>query len=84
MCVTAPWHPDCMSAAPGGLVPPLYLHSSLHTDLRGRLSESGPELEWEHRMAQISRMQVCSQAPLFHTEDVCVEQWSSEEAGPLA
>ncbi len=73
-----------MSAAPGGLVPPLYLHSSLHTDLRGRLSESGPELEWEHRMAQISRMQVCSQAALCHTEDVSVEQWSSEETGLLA
>lgn len=58
MCVTAPWHPDCMSAAPGGLVPPLYLHSSLHTTPRGRLSESGPEMEWEHRMAQVSRNQV--------------------------
>ncbi len=42
----------------GGLVPPLYLHSSLHTTPRGRLSESGPEMEWEHRMAQVSRNQV--------------------------
>ena len=44
----------CMT---GGLVPPLYLHSSLHTEPRGRLSESGPEVEWEHRMAQASRDQ---------------------------
>ena len=39
-------------------MPPLYLHSSLHTTPRGRLSESGPEMEWEHRMAQVSRNQV--------------------------
>lgn len=38
-------------------MPPLYLHSSLHTEPRGRLSESGPEVEWEHRMAQVSRNQ---------------------------
>ena len=43
--------------AAGGLVPPLYLHSSLHTEPRGRLSDSGPEVEWEHRMAQVSRNQ---------------------------
>ena len=38
-------------------MPPLYLHSSLHTEPRGRLSHSGPEVEWEHRMAQVSRNQ---------------------------
>ena len=38
-------------------MPPLYLHSSLHTEPRGRLSDSGPEVEWEHRMAQVSRNQ---------------------------
>jgi hypothetical protein len=48
-------------------VPPLYLHSSLHTTPRGRLSESGPEMEWEHRMAQVSRNQVCTVLALNRT-----------------
>ena len=43
----------------GGLVPPLYLHSSIHTRTDGRLSESTVEAEWEQRVSQIFRSQVC-------------------------
>ena len=43
----------------GGLVPPLYLHSSIHTRQDSRLSESTVEAEWEQRVSQLFRSQVC-------------------------
>ena len=42
----------------GGLVPPLYLHSSIHSRQDGRLSESSVEAEWEQRVSQLFRSQV--------------------------
>ena len=42
----------------GGLVPPLYLHSSIHTRQDGRVSESTVEAEWEQRVSQLFRSQV--------------------------
>lgn len=44
----------------GGLVPPLYLHSSIHTRQDGRVSESTVEAEWEQRVSQLFRSQVQS------------------------
>ena len=43
----------------GGLVPPLYLHSSIHTRQDSRVSESTVEAEWEQRVSQLFRSQVC-------------------------
>ena len=42
----------------GGLVPPLYLHSSIHARQDGRVSESSVEAEWEQRVSQLFRSQV--------------------------
>lgn len=42
----------------GGLVAPLYLHSSIHTRPDGRLTDSTVEAEWEQRVSQLFRSQV--------------------------
>jgi len=42
----------------GGLVPPLYLHSSIHTRQDRQISESTVEAEWEQRVSQLFRSQV--------------------------
>ena len=47
----------------GGLVPPLYLHSSIHTRQDRQISESTVEAEWEQRVSQLFRSQVCSRVP---------------------
>ena len=48
----------------GGLVPPLYLHSSIHTRLDGGLTEATVEAEWEQRVSQLFRSQVCPFLPI--------------------
>ena len=52
----------------GGLVPPLYLHSSIHTRQDGRLSESTVEAEWEQRVSHLFRSQVCFSTHLCTTD----------------
>ena len=42
----------------GGLVPPLYLHSSIHTRLDSQISESTVEAEWARRTSQLFKSQV--------------------------
>ncbi|KAL0046056.1 hypothetical protein WJX82_001167 [Trebouxia sp. C0006] len=42
----------------GGLVPPLYLHSSIHARQDRQISESTVEAEWEQRVSQLFRSQV--------------------------
>ena len=42
----------------GGLVAPLYLHTSIHTRQDGRLTDSTVEAEWEQRVSQLFRSQV--------------------------
>lgn len=39
-------------------MPPLYLHSSIHTRHDGRLTEATVEAEWEQRVSQLFRAQV--------------------------
>ena len=56
----------CLHA--GGLVPPLYLHSSINTRYDGGLTEATVEAEWEQRVSQLFRSQVCScVSMLFHS-----------------
>lgn len=43
---------------PGGLAPPLYLHSSVQGSIQGRLREGSTESEWEQRVVSIFRSQV--------------------------
>ena len=46
----------------GGLVPPLYLHSSIHARQDRQISESTVEAEWEQRVSQLFRSQVSQSA----------------------
>ena len=69
----------------GGLVPPLYLHSSIHARQDRQISESTVEAEWEQRVSQLFRSQVGQdwhfkftfQASLRQT--VCVVGWRCEQ-----
>ncbi|KAK9867742.1 hypothetical protein WJX84_006840, partial [Apatococcus fuscideae] len=42
----------------GGMVPPLYIHKSAHSNQASQLSEASFEAEWMHRVAAVSRAQV--------------------------
>ena len=45
---------------PGGLAPPLYIHSTTQGGIQGRLREGSPETEWEQRVTQLFHSQVPS------------------------
>ena len=49
----------------GGLVPPLYLHSSIHARQDRQISESTVEAEWEQRVSQLFRSQVGQSGFIF-------------------
>ena len=42
----------------GGMVPPLYIHKTAHSNQASQLSEASFEAEWMHRVAAVSRSQV--------------------------
>ncbi len=48
---------------PGGLAPPLFLHSSVQGSIQGRLREGSIESEWEQRIVSIFRSQARGAAP---------------------
>lgn len=71
----------------GGLVPPLYLHSSIHTRTDGQISESGVEAEWARRVSQLFRSQVkqarcCSLGPALEQVCVCAAVHASTAGTP--
>ena len=57
---------------PGGLAPPLYMHSSVQGSIQGRLREGSLETEWEQRVVSIFRSQV--------SEALSLPAWLSRHA----
>ena len=58
MLFNAACNPMCTEST-GGLAPPLYIHSMTEGGIQGRLREGTPETEWEQRVTQLFRSQVC-------------------------